>query len=417
MRADWDPDYALKVVPLVFLARLNVIAVIPFAAFFGVLSIGGEYAARKADVPNVFLLLVVGLILLFMVVTQFLSDRRSRGEPILPARWRRSSHARRLPVPDLLTPTFLTALIGAGLLSAVPLLFAGPGRDHRGAGRHPQCRARGDDARGRVRRASSRPCPPATCGWASWRAVSPACCSRSSWSCSASGWVSTRSSWASASCSRAEGATSLLHTTWFGQTYPRLDAVPDVRYPAAAGHPGPGRQRVHASRCRCTSVWHSSAVIGWVLRRTSAGLEVRAAGERPDSLDAAGVSVVRVRTLAELTCGFLAGVGGAYLVHRQRRHVRAVRSPTALGFIAIVIAMLGRGRPWWVVCGGVAVRHVTVRDHGTPAHRRRHPGRRGADAAVHLGHRRAGAVRAGRASARRRSGCPTCEAVADAPDR
>jgi general nucleoside transport system permease protein len=91
MRADWDPDYALKVVPLVFLARLNVIAVIPFAAFFGVLSIGGEYAARKADVPNVFLLLVVGLILLFMVVTQFLSDRRSRGEPILPTRWRRSS--------------------------------------------------------------------------------------------------------------------------------------------------------------------------------------------------------------------------------------------------------------------------------------------------------------------------------------
>ena len=30
-------------------------------------------------------------------------------------------------MPDLLTPTFLTALIGAGLLSAVPLLFAGLG--------------------------------------------------------------------------------------------------------------------------------------------------------------------------------------------------------------------------------------------------------------------------------------------------
>ncbi len=88
MRADWNPDYALKVVPLVFLARLNVIAVIPFAAFFGVLSIGGDYAARKADVPNVFLLLVVGLILLFMVVTQYLSDKRARGEPLLPARLR-----------------------------------------------------------------------------------------------------------------------------------------------------------------------------------------------------------------------------------------------------------------------------------------------------------------------------------------
>jgi simple sugar transport system permease protein len=88
MRSDWDPDYALKVVPLVVLARLNVLAVIPFAAFFGVLSIGGDYAARRADLPNVFLLLLVGLILLFMVVTQYLSDRRARGLPMLPGRSR-----------------------------------------------------------------------------------------------------------------------------------------------------------------------------------------------------------------------------------------------------------------------------------------------------------------------------------------
>lgn len=91
MRAGIDPDYALRVVPLVFLARLNVIAVIPLAAFFGVLYIGGDYAARQADVPNVFLLLVVGLILLFMVVTQYLADRRARGEPVLPARFRRAA--------------------------------------------------------------------------------------------------------------------------------------------------------------------------------------------------------------------------------------------------------------------------------------------------------------------------------------
>ena len=91
MRAGIDPDYALRVVPLVFLARLNVIAVIPLAAFFGVLYIGGDYAARQAEVPNVFLLLVVGLILLFMVITQYLSDRRARGEPMLPARLRRNT--------------------------------------------------------------------------------------------------------------------------------------------------------------------------------------------------------------------------------------------------------------------------------------------------------------------------------------
>lgn len=83
MRADWNPAYGLKVIPLVFLARLNALAIIPFAAFFGVISIGGEYATRQARLPSDFLLLLTGLILVFMVATQYFSDKRARGEPIL----------------------------------------------------------------------------------------------------------------------------------------------------------------------------------------------------------------------------------------------------------------------------------------------------------------------------------------------
>lgn len=93
MRADWNPAYGLKVVPLVFLAGLNVIAFIPLAAFFGVLSIGGDYATRKADLPSDFVLVFVGLMFLFMIVTQYVSARRARGEPVLPARLRRSPRA------------------------------------------------------------------------------------------------------------------------------------------------------------------------------------------------------------------------------------------------------------------------------------------------------------------------------------
>ena len=95
MRADWNPAYGLKVVPLVFLAGLNVIAFIPLAAFFGVLSIGGDYATRKADLPSDFVLVFVGLMFLFMIVTQYVSARRARGEPVLPGRLRRSPR----PVP------------------------------------------------------------------------------------------------------------------------------------------------------------------------------------------------------------------------------------------------------------------------------------------------------------------------------
>jgi general nucleoside transport system permease protein len=88
MRADFNPAYGLRVVPLVFLARFNALALIPFAAFFSVMSIGGAYAARQAQLPADFMLLLIGLVLLFMVVTGYLSDKRGRGEPILRRRSR-----------------------------------------------------------------------------------------------------------------------------------------------------------------------------------------------------------------------------------------------------------------------------------------------------------------------------------------
>lgn len=86
MRSDWNPAYGLKVVPLVFLAHLNALAMIPLAAFFGILSIGGDYATRRADLPSDFLLVFMGLMFLFMVVTQYLA-----GSPDVGRRWRRRS--------------------------------------------------------------------------------------------------------------------------------------------------------------------------------------------------------------------------------------------------------------------------------------------------------------------------------------
>ncbi|CAN5825768.1 ABC transporter permease [soil metagenome] len=89
MRADWNPAYVLTVVPLVFLARMNALALIPFAALLSLLSIGGLYAARRAAIPSDFVLLFMGILLLFMVGTQYLRDRRARGEPPLRGALRR----------------------------------------------------------------------------------------------------------------------------------------------------------------------------------------------------------------------------------------------------------------------------------------------------------------------------------------
>jgi ABC-type uncharacterized transport system permease subunit len=92
--------------------------------------------------------------------------------------------------------------------------------------------------------------------------------------------------------------------------------------------------------------------VGWMLRRTSAGLSIRAAGERPEALDAAGVDVARVRTWATLWAGALAGLGGGYLAIVGAGTFTPFVTQGA-GFIAIVIAMLARGFAPWTIVGAV----------------------------------------------------------------
>ena len=123
MRSDWNPAYGLAVVPLVFLARLNALAIIPFAAFFSLLSIGGLYATRRAGLPSDFGLLFTGMMLLFMVGIQFLYDRRSRRDERSSRRASEGPH----PMADVLSPSFLTTVIALGITAAVPLLYASLG--------------------------------------------------------------------------------------------------------------------------------------------------------------------------------------------------------------------------------------------------------------------------------------------------
>ncbi len=53
------------------------------------------------------------------------------------------------------------------------------------------------------------------------------------------------------------------------------------------------------------------------LRRTQAGLTLRATGENPEAVFASGVEPMRVRLLAVVACGAIAGLGGAVLSLQQ----------------------------------------------------------------------------------------------------
>jgi general nucleoside transport system permease protein len=89
MRADWNPKYGLTLFALVFLARLNALAVIPLVGFYAVLEIGGHTASRNADLPNDFMLLLMGLILLFMTLAELIAmgkeGRMALGKRIVGA--------------------------------------------------------------------------------------------------------------------------------------------------------------------------------------------------------------------------------------------------------------------------------------------------------------------------------------------
>ena len=77
MRADWNPAYGLLVIPLVLLARCHGVGVIVLVFAFSVVSIGGETAARRADLPNYMTLVLIALVLGFLAVVEYL-ERRPR---------------------------------------------------------------------------------------------------------------------------------------------------------------------------------------------------------------------------------------------------------------------------------------------------------------------------------------------------
>jgi len=251
---------------------------------------------------------------------------------------------------DLLTPEFLTALLAAGIVSGVPLLFASLGETFAEQSGILNVGLEGIMLTGAfvafmVALATGDHWMGLIGGAVAGMAVSMIMVIF----CVRLGLDQIVVGIAIVLC--AEGATSVLHDIWYSSSYPRLPEVPDFRIPILADIPILGGSVFSQPLIVYVGIV-IVAISAWAIRRTRWGLELRAAGERPDSLDAAGVSVTRTRTLAQLLCGALAGVGGAYLsIVGAGTFVPFVTN--GMGFIAIVIAMLARGRPWWSVLGAL----------------------------------------------------------------
>jgi len=154
----------------------------------------------------------------------------------------------------------------------------------------------------------------------------------------------------------ASGITVLIAQTLFGQggrtpplegaarfnaiTLPFAEALKDVPVIGPLYHEvisGHGAM-VYAALLCVPLTW-------WVLFRTRFGLRLRAVGENPESVDTAGISVVRLRYTAVIITGILCGMAGAYLSTGLQAGF-GKEMTAGRGYIALAALIFAKWRPW-----------------------------------------------------------------------
>src|SRR5580658_7036284 len=84
---------------------------------------------------------------------------------------------------------------------------------------------------------------------------------------------------------------------------------PNVFFEHATGY----KRDVNVSTYNIRFSLASLAVVAWFLARTHAGLIMRAVGDQHDAAHVLGYKVIRIRYLAVLFGGAMAGIAGAYM--------------------------------------------------------------------------------------------------------
>ena len=153
----------------------------------------------------------------------------------------------------------------------------------------------------------------------------------------------------------AAGLTVVLGIAWFqqgGQTPPLPDAVRLGLWFTAAAEALRGVPLL-GSIVGIGLLGHSALVYGalllvgvvwWLLYRTRIGLRLRATGENPAMVDAAGVSVLGLRYLALAGNGVLTALAGCYLVLAQ--NPQFIPNMTAgRGYMALAAMIFGKWHP------------------------------------------------------------------------
>lgn len=99
--------------------------------------------------------------------------------------------------------------------------------------------------------------------------------------------------------------------------------------------------------------------VGWFLYRTKAGLILRTIGESPQSAHAIGQPVIRIRYMAVLFGGAMAGIGGAYLSVAYTP-LWVENTTAGKGWIALALVVFSTWRPTRLLVGAWLFGGMTI---------------------------------------------------------
>ena len=99
--------------------------------------------------------------------------------------------------------------------------------------------------------------------------------------------------------------------------------------------------------------------VGWFLAKSRAGLVLKAVGDSHHSAHAIGYSVIKIRYLATMFGGAMAGLGGAYL-SLSYTPMWAENMTAGRGWIALALVVFATWRPGRLVAGAYMFGLISV---------------------------------------------------------
>ena len=151
------------------------------------------------------------------------------------------------------------------------------------------------------------------------------------------------------------GLSALIGQGMVGVAY---DGIPQLSIPLLANIPVLGKLLFQQDFLVYLSLLMVFAV-SWFLYRTRAGLILRAVGDSHDAAHAMGYPVVKIRLLATLFGGAMAGLGGAYL-SLAYSPLWVEQMTAGRGWIALALVVFATWRPGRVLMGAYLFGGITI---------------------------------------------------------